>query len=98
MMIELRIQRIGDNLWEMNKMNLKDVPAVYFIYGANKELLYIGQTQRLLTRTIEHFRQERWFKLYAKYISFRDVVIDDLRREESAIENYEPEPDERDEP
>lgn len=90
-MINIQIERIGDTMWNMDRLDLKDVPAVYFIYNTNKELIYIGQTQKLLTRTVSHFYADMWFKLFAKYLSYREVNTEDLRKEETLmIQEFRP--------
>lgn len=90
-MINLEINRISDNMWQMNKIDLNDHPGVYFIYDSNKELIYIGQTKQLLTRTIQHFRSDLWFKLFAKYLSYREIDIEELRKEEyNLIQEFRP--------
>lgn len=90
-MINFNIERIGDTLWNMDRLDLKEIPAVYFIYNANKEVIYIGQTKKLLTRTVSHFYDDMWFKLFAKYLSYREVNTKDLRKEEALmIQEFRP--------
>jgi excinuclease UvrABC nuclease subunit len=90
-MYELHIVREDEYFWTMDKIELPNIPGVYFIYDSKKELIYIGQTKNLLTRTVNHFSADLWFKLFAQYISYIEVDIDSLRIVESErIKEFRP--------
>lgn len=84
MMLEIKIERV-EGQWLMDRIGLEDIPGVYFIYNINREVIYIGQTKKLLTRTVQHFSSDVWFKLFAKYISFQKTNINNLRTEEARL-------------
>lgn len=90
-MYNLNVQRTGENYFTMDKIPLKNIPAVYFIYNIQKKLIYIGQTRKLLERTVNHFVSDRWFKMCAQYLSYIDVEIEDLRLvEANRIKEFRP--------
>lgn len=91
LMNELKISSFEDGSFEMERINLPKTPTVYFIYNSKKELIYIGQTKDLHRRTVSHFFQDRWFKLFARYLSYVDTSVEELRSKEySLIQEFRP--------
>jgi excinuclease UvrABC nuclease subunit len=78
-------------IWYMDRLYIPDISVVYFIYNSKKEVIYIGQTKRLLKRTKEHFCQEMWFKLFARYLSYVESPPEELRvKEFDLIQEFKP--------
>lgn len=67
-------------MWKVNYTNLsipRDIKAIYFMYSATSELLYIGKTTSLKHRLVSHFdRSDNSYRLWKeevntiKYYSF----------------------------
>lgn len=91
LMNEIIIEKIGENYWAMNKLDLPNTSSVYFIYNDRKDLIYIGRSEKLLDRTIIHFRLDKWFKLNARWISYTETSPDELRQKEiELIKEFSP--------
>lgn len=91
LMYSLGIERCGEHMWTMSKVKLPNTPGVYFVHDAKKELIYIGQTRNLLRRTVDHFRSDIWFKLFACYISYVNCCSEELRKIEwDRIQEFRP--------
>jgi GIY-YIG catalytic domain len=74
-----------------NRSLLPTCPAVYFALSTERTILYIGQTESLYQRWIQHNRMKQLMQFDCALIAWHECSIDQLREQESqCIEHFEP--------
>ena len=80
--------------YKFKEIEIPKVSGIYFIFGSNDELLYIGQTVNLNQRLYDHFTgQTNTKNAFSLFENFSFILIDEeklLQTEKELISRYNP--------